>query len=99
MNMSLPRTVKRPRGDTMKLNKVVDGKHNQQNFAYRNGKLTMFNHTWDKADIKTLVETANLLAVEGYELKMPIRIEREQRQDFLGNVYDADIKVYEEDGD
>lgn len=53
----------------MKLLKIVEGYHNKVYFRYNKAKLYMFNYEWDKTDIKTLIEVANLLKIEGYDLK------------------------------
>lgn len=83
----------------MKLDKVVEGKHNNETFRYMNGKLQMFGRLWDKDDIKTLVETANLLSIEGYTLKSPIGTKRVQVDSMFGGIYNVNQKIYDEDGE
>lgn len=54
----------------MKLDNLLQGTHNGKAFTYHNGTLTMFSHIFNKNDIQTLVETANLLEIEGHKLKV-----------------------------
>lgn len=83
----------------MQLDKVVEGKHNKEPFRYQNGKLQMYGRLWDKPDIQTLVEVANLLSIEGYDLKVPIRVEKRRVESMFGGIYNVDQKIYDEDGD
>lgn len=83
----------------MQLKKVVEGKHNKESFRYENGKLQMFGRVWDKEDIKTLVEAANLLSHEGYTLKMPVRVEKREVYGMFGESYHVNQKVYDENED
>lgn len=85
----------------MELKNVVEGKHNKESFRYENGFLVMFDRKWDKADIKTLTETANLLAHEGYVLKEPTGSRLVDKFDpFMGGSYKMRVKEYDEkDGD
>lgn len=55
--------------------RLLTGEHNGHKFTFSSGFVEMFGHTWDKADIKTLVEIANLLHIDGFEM-----IEKRQPQ-------------------
>ena len=83
----------------MNIKNVVEGTHKREFFRYDNGKVQMFGRTWDKEDIQTLVEVANLLDVQGYKLKMPTG--RETRQAFdpfsFGGVRSFDVKTYDDE--
>lgn len=83
----------------MKLDKIVEGKHNKETFRYDDGFLKMFGRKWDKADIQTLVEVANLLSVEGYNLKVPTGKTTKTVNDMFGWPYSTEIKTYEEAGE
>lgn len=83
----------------MQLLKVVEGKHNGQSFRYEDGFLKVFNHSWDKDDIKTIVEIANLLSVEGYNLKVPTGKSRQIKRDMFGYTYEFEGKSYDEVGE
>jgi hypothetical protein len=48
--------------------RVLNGEHNGTSFIYEGGLIQMFGRTWDKVDIKTLVEVANLLHLQNFEL-------------------------------
>lgn len=80
----------------MELNKVVEGKHNNATFRYEDGFLQMFDRKWDKEDIKTLVEVANLLSIEGYNLKIPTGKTKAVRRDMFGWAYEHDVKSYDD---
>lgn len=79
----------------MELLKVVEGKHNKETFRYEDGFLQMFGRKWDKADIQTLVEVANLLSVEGYSLKIPTGKTKAIRHDMFGWSHEVDVKTYD----
>lgn len=79
----------------MKLDKVVEGKHNKEGFRFEKGFLLMFGRRWDKDDIQTLVEVANLLQLEGYKIKRPIGTEKTELEGMFGR-YVADEKIYED---
>lgn len=84
----------------MQLKKVVEGKHNKEAFRFENGKLYTFGRVWDKADIKTLVEMANLLSHEGFELKEPVTTTSREVHNMWGETYVVEEKQYDEkDGD
>lgn len=83
----------------MQLDKVVEGKHNKESFRYQNGFIQMFGRKWDKSDIQTLVEVANLLSVEGYTLKSPIGTQKQRVESMFGGMYVVDQKMYDEDGE
>lgn len=80
----------------MKLDKIVRGQHNDKPFFFENGKVTMFNTVWDKDDIKTLVETANLLHLEGYEVKASNGVEK-RVVNMFGSSCVIEVKTYDED--
>lgn len=80
----------------MQLKKVVEGKHNKETFRYENGLLVTFGRKWDKADIKTLVEMANLLSHEGFELKEPTGTRTRQVESMFGGIYSVEEKEYDE---
>lgn len=80
----------------MQLKKVVEGKHNKESFRFANGLLQMFGRSWDKADIKTLVEAANLLSHEGYVLKEPTGTRTRQVESMFGGIYNVEEKEYDE---
>lgn len=79
----------------MKLDKVLEGKHNKESFRYNDGFLHMFSRKWDKADIQTLIEVANLLSLEGYSLKKPIGTETRIREGMFGWAQPYEAKIYE----
>lgn len=79
----------------MKLNRILEGVHNNQTFRYDDGFLVMFDRRWDKADIQTLIEAANLLSVEGYPLKTPTGTQKKMRRDMFGFQYERDVKTYD----
>lgn len=80
----------------MQLKKVVEGKHNKVNFRYENGMLIMFDRKWDRDDIRTLIETANLLQHEGYSLKIPTGSHQREVYSMFGGNYVVDEKEYDE---
>lgn len=81
----------------MQLDKIIEGKHNKEHFRYENGFLNMFNKKWDKDDIKTLVEAANLLELEGYPLKSPTGMAKTQVESLFGFKHEIDVKTYDEE--
>lgn len=82
----------------MELKNVVEGRHNTEEFRYLNGKLQVFGRQWDKEDIRTLVEIANLLEMQGYKLKVPTGKRTQKQYDFFsGRMYSKDIKTYDEE--
>ncbi len=81
----------------MKLDKIVEGKHNGKKFRFENGFLSVFSHTWNRKDIQTLVEIANLLQLEGYGLKVPIGEKEIIKTSILGSSYTKIVDTYEED--
>lgn len=80
----------------MKLAKIIEGKHNKQSFRFERGFLVIFGRKWDKADIQTLIEVANLLSIEGYDLKIPVRVEEKTVDSMFGGTYKVDNKIYDE---
>lgn len=80
----------------MKLDTIVEGKHKKTSFRYKNGILYMFDKEWDYSDIQKLVETANLLKLEGYVLKNPIGTEKQTIDLGLFGKHITDKKVYED---
>lgn len=80
----------------MQLSRVVEGKHNKETFRYEDGFLTVFGRRWDKTDIQTLVEIANLLSVEGYVLKVPTGTKKKVRQDMFGWNHEVDVNTYDD---
>lgn len=52
----------------MKLTPIVQGEHKGIHFSMSQGNLVCFGMAWTKEEIRTLVEIANLLKHEGYEL-------------------------------
>ncbi len=81
----------------MKLNAVIEGSHNKVSFRYDQGFINMFGIKWDYKDIQTLIETVNLLKLEGYTLKSPLRIEKQRQPSIFGGTIEIENKVYEED--
>lgn len=82
----------------MQIKNVVEGAHNKEHFRYDSGKVQMFGRAWDKEDIKTLVEVANLLEVQGYKLKVPTGRETRERYDmFFGGTMKYDVKIYDDE--
>ncbi len=79
----------------MKIKNILEGKHNKESFRYENGKLQMFGRIWDKGDIQTLVETANLLKLEGHDLKVPTGTKDVTYDGLLGGVT-INVKTYDE---
>ena len=53
----------------IKERKEITGIHNKEEFKYEDGIVSVFGRRWNKKDIKTLVEIANLLELQGYKLK------------------------------
>lgn len=80
----------------MDIKKVVEGQHRGASFRYENGFLTMFNIKWDKTDIKTLVEAANLLELQGYKLKECIEVKQRKTMDIYGFTRTKTYKVYDD---
>lgn len=80
----------------MKLDKIVEGTHNKESFRYNNGTLAIFGKIWDKQDIRTLIEIANLLDLEGYILKSPIRIGTQTIDLGIYGLHVTDQKIYED---
>lgn len=80
----------------MKLAKVVEGVHKKQTFRFENGKLFMFSKHWDREDIAILVETANLLSLEGYNLKVPTGTHKRISEGVFGGMYEVEEKTYDE---
>lgn len=80
----------------MKLDKVLEGKHNKESFRYNDGFLHMFSRKWDKADIQTLIEVANLLSLEGYTLKKPTGTKTKYTQPLFGRAQPYESKTYED---
>lgn len=83
----------------MRIQNIIEGEHNKERFRYDNGKLNVMGRAWDKEDIKTLVEIANLLEMQGYKLKVPTgRQSREVFDPFsFGGTRRVDIKVYDDE--
>lgn len=79
----------------MKLQRIIEGTHNKQEFRYEDGILIAFARRWDRSDIQTLVEIANLLALDGYALKVPKGTRKAKRFDSWGNELEVDEKEYE----
>lgn len=80
----------------MKIEKVIKGTHNKVQFQYENGILCMFGKYWDLDDIQTLIETANLLKIEGYNIKKPKGVRKEKYISFLGGEHEEEVKEYDE---
>jgi len=71
--------------------RIIKGKHKNEDFTYEDGYLTMFNIQWSKEKIKTLIETANLLHLEGYELQDKFSMtQSNQKNSFYKFLYDID---------
>lgn len=83
----------------MVIHKLVEGKHNKEGFRYNKGFLEMFGRRWDRADIKTLVETANLLDVQGYKLKEPVETIPQEVYGIWGEKHTVNKKIYDEQGE
>lgn len=79
----------------MKLDKLIAGEHNKQTFQYNSGFLTMFGKIWDYNDIQTLIETANLLGLEGYKIKKVTSVEKQEIDLGIFGKQQADKKIYE----
>lgn len=79
----------------MILDKIIEGKHNEESFRFEKGFLLMFGRKWDKGDIQTLIETANLLTVEGYKLKKPSGTKKVVHDGLFGP-REYDEKIYED---
>lgn len=66
----------------IKTNKqVVSGEHNGTKFSLDGGVLHIFGTTWDKSDLKTLIEVANLLHLQGFPIQE--KKEAEKRNGFV----------------
>lgn len=79
----------------MKLEQIIQGVHNKESFKFEKGFIYCFDRKWDRADIKTLVEIANLLDVQGYKVKEPIS-QRRKRVDGMFGQYVVNEKEYED---
>lgn len=54
--------------------RTINGEHNGVPFALEGGLLTIAGHRYSKAEIKALVQIANLLEIEGFKLAESIPI-------------------------